>query len=131
MNINRFVGITHRFNGRSFDGADCIGLCHLFYREHGYSQVWNDGKPITENWRDDKLRLLMFLRRNFTPTDDVDSLTYGDVILFNIDGDLHLGIYLEYGKVLAMQVPVCEGESQSTIYPKTFWLPAFVKGFKR
>ena len=131
MNIEKFIGIRHKFNGRSFDGADCIGLCHLFYTEHNYSQVWNDGKPITENWHNEKLRLLRFLRKNFTPTDNINDLQYGDIVLFDIDGDVHLGIYLRYGKILAMQVPVCEGVSESTIYSKLFWQPYFYKGFLR
>ena len=131
MKIDHLVGITHKFNGRDFDGVDCIGLCQLFYRLHGYRQTWDDGKVIPRDWQKYKYRLLLYLEHNFKPTDDPASLEYGDVILFDIDGDYHLGIMLEYNRILAMQVPCLEGKSQSTIYSKLFWFPAFVRGYKR
>ena len=130
-NINHLIGLRHKFNGRDRNGVDCIGLCQLFYREHGYRQSWGDGKPIPSDWQKYKYRLLLYLSKHFTPTDDPEALTYGDVLLFDVDGDYHLGIFLEYGKILAMQVPCLEGVSQSTVYPKMFWLPAFVKGYRR
>ena len=129
--INKFVGIKHKFNGRDFDGADCIGLCQLFYREHGYNQTWDDGKPIPADWQKYKYRLLLYLRKHFERTDDKNALAYGDILLFDVDGDYHLGIFLEYGRILAMQVPCLEGVSQSTVYPKNWWEPFFVVGFKR
>ena len=131
MKINKFVGIKHKFNGRDFEGADCIGLCQLFYREHGYKQTWDDGAPIPSDWQKYKYRLLLYLEKNFKATGDPSLLKYGDILLFDIDGDYHLGIYLEYGRILAMQVPCLEGVSQSTIYPKSIWLPLFVRGYKK
>ena len=131
ININSLIGIKHKFNGRDFDGVDCIGLCQLFYRLHDFHQSWDDGKPIPHDWQKFKYRLLLYLEHNFKPTDDPDALQYGDVLLFDIDGDYHLGIMLEYGRILAMQVPCLEGVSQSTIYPKSFWARAFVKGYRR
>lgn len=51
--INKFVGIPHYFGESSFDKCDCLGLCRLFYREHGYKEHIEDGKPIRgqEFWR--------------------------------------------------------------------------------
>ena len=69
--------------------------------------------------------------RHFKKTQAAGELEYGDVLLFNVDGDYHLGIYLEYGRILAMQVPCLEGVSQSTIYGRAWWTPFFVCGFKR
>ena len=131
MDINKFVGIKHKFNGRDFDGVDCIGLCQLFYKHHGYKQTWNDGKPIEQDWKKYKYRLLLYLSKYFKKVSTADELEFGDVLLFNVDGDQHLGICLEYGKILAMQVPCLEGVSQSTVYPKAWWTPFFVCGFKR
>lgn len=131
MNINKFVGLKHKFNGRDYDGVDCIGLCQIFYREHGYKQTWDDGEPIPPDWQKYKYRLLLYLRKHFAKAQTVGELEYGDVLLFNVDGDYHLGIYLEYGRILAMQVPCLEGVSQSTIYPRPWWEPFFVCGFKR
>lgn len=131
MDINHLVGLKHKFNGRDYNGVDCIGLCQLFYRQHGYKQTWDDGKIIPHDWQKYKFRLLLYLRKHFTKVDDPNALEYGDALLFDVDGDYHLGIYLEYGKILAMQVPCLEGVSQSTIYPKKWWQPFFVVGFKR
>ena len=131
MDIDKFVGIKHKFNGRDFDGTDCIGLCQLFYKHHKFKQSWDDGKPVPPDWQKYKYRLLLYLNKHFKKTNNVNSLEFGDVVLFNVDGDPHLGIWLEYGRILAMQVPCLEGVSQSTIYPKHFWLNAFVCGFKR
>lgn len=129
MNIDRFIGIKHKFNGRDFDGADCIGLCQLFYRAFGYRQNWDDGKTIGADWRKQYDRLFRYLEKNFRSTKNPRELRFGDAVLFDVDGDYHLGLYLEYGKVLAMQVPCHEGVSQSTIYHKDDWEPAFVRGF--
>lgn len=129
---DKYIGIKHLFNGDNFDGADCIGLCRLFYKEHGWKQDFKDGNPVTREWQtNDPGRLFRYLKRNFVETEKPEELTYGDIVLFKINGDYHLGIYLEYGKVLAMEVPYAEGKTMSTIYRSHFWRPFFVRGFKR
>lgn len=131
-NIDKYIGIVHRFNGDTFDGCDCIGLCRLFYREHGWSPKFDDGKPVTHDWeKKDSLRLVRYLQKNFTMTRDVGELQFGDILLFDIAGDSHLGIYLQYGDILAMQVPVDEGKTTSTIYHRHYWKPGFKAGFRR
>lgn len=131
-NVDRYIGIPHKFNGRSFDGCDCIGLCALFYGEHGWAQNFSDGNEITQDWeKRDPMRLARYLEKNFTRVKTVDELCFGDVLLFNVCGDSHLGIYLEYGGILAMQVPVEEGKTTSTIYHKDVWYNGFKAGFKR
>ncbi len=131
-NINNYIGIPHRFNGDAYDGCDCIGLARLFYLQHGWSQDFTDGQEVTEDWQEkDKGRLFRYLKHDFTETKDTNTLVYGDVVLFVINGDYHMGIYLEYGRVLAMQAPVVEGLTTSTIYHESFWKPFFVRGYKR
>ena len=132
--IGKFIGIKHGFAGNDFDKCDCFGLVQLFYKEHGWPQTFNDGKPYPSEdeyaqpkfWR----RLYEYLLRHF---DEVDykSLSYGDVVVFKINGCIHLGIYLEYGKVLAMEVPTIEGKSTSTIYHRHIWTQCFEHGFRR
>ena len=133
--FNKFIGIKHYFGESSFDGCDCIGLCRLFYKEHGWPQTFTDDEPepvTKENYAEPRMwaRLYRYLLKNFTRV-DYDDLDYGDVVVMNFDGDEHLGIYLEYGKVLGMQVPTVYGVSQSTIYPREWWTPAFKYGFRR
>jgi cell wall-associated NlpC family hydrolase len=131
-NINKYIGIKHKFNGDTFDGADCIGLCRLFYREHGWPETFTDGRIIEHDWESkEPLRLLLYLRKYFDENKDISKLRFGDIVLFNIGGDSHLGIYLEYGKVLAMQAPVQEGKTTSTIYPRSLWQHSFKAGFRR
>lgn len=51
--LDRFVGIPYKFLGIDYDGVDCIGLCQLFYFEHGICLEWRDylsiftGKAMT------------------------------------------------------------------------------------
>lgn len=131
-NINKYIGIKHKFNGDTFDGADCIGLCRLFYREHGWPETFTDGRIIEHDWESkEPLRLLLYLRKYFDENKDISRLRFGDIVLFNIGGDSHLGIYLEYGKVLAMQAPVQEGKTISTLYPRSLWQHSFKAGFRR
>lgn len=50
----KFIGIPYVLNGRSFKGADCIGLVLLWFEDEGYriGEV-GDGKPIAEGWSDE------------------------------------------------------------------------------
>lgn len=122
MNTDKFIGIPHYFGESSFDGCDCIGLVRLFYREHGWSQDFDDGLPVDRDtymtasvWR----RLFRYLHKNFTEVDDVD---YGDVVLFRINDCEHLGVIVDkYGRLLSMTVPEQEGVTTSTIYHRSMW----------
>ena len=131
--INKYVGIPHYFNQDSFDGCDCIGLCRLFYKEHGWKQDFKDGKPITKDWQktDGAIRLFRYFKQNFKETKNLNELSFGDIRLFDVAGDYHFGISLEYGKVLGLEVPVRYGKSISTVYHKKLWINGFVSGFKR
>lgn len=132
INTDKFIGIPHVFNGDTYEACDCIGLARLFYAEHNWTQDFKDGQEITKDWQSkDRGRLFRYLKRNFVETRDAHSLTYGDIAVYNIDGDYHIGIYLEYGKVLAMQVPCKEHYTTSTIYREQYWKPYFVRGYRR
>lgn len=132
--IGKFIGITHGYGGADFDKCDCFGLVQLFYKEHGWPQTFDDGQPYPKEdeyakpkyWR----RLYEYLLQNFTQV-DYKALSFGDVVVFEINGCIHLGIYLEYGKLLAMEVPTVEGESTSTIYHRNMWTQCFKYGFRR
>lgn len=130
-NIDKYIGIPYKFNGRTREsGCDCLGLCYLFYKEHGWITL-DDGKPITKDWREkDPNRLARWFGKHFKVTRDPDELEFGDILLFDVFGDTHLAIYLEYGRVLALQLPTREW-SKSTIYHKDSWLHGFKAGFKR
>ena len=130
-NIDKYIGIPYKFNGRTREsGCDCLGLCYLFYKEHGWITL-DDGKPITKDWREkDPHRLARWFGKHFKVTRDPEQLEFGDILLFDVFGDTHLAIYLEYGRVLALQLPTRDW-SKSTIYHKDSWLHGFKAGFKR
>lgn len=35
QDLKKFVGLPYKFLGVDYHGVDCIGLCQLFYQEHG------------------------------------------------------------------------------------------------
>lgn len=133
-NIDKFIGIPFVFGTSSFKSCDCIGLCRLFYKEHGWSDTfWDNGEKITEDalacastWK----RLYRYCRKNMDKR-AYGELSFGDFVVFCIAGDLHTGIYLSYGNLLSMQVPTIEGKSFSTIYHRDWWKPFFKYGFHR
>lgn len=134
VDVNRFIGVPYVFGESSFNGCDCVGLCRLFYREHGWKDnFWDNGEPITEEnfalpptWH--RLYKYCLTHMNRVKYDD---LTYGDFVIFQIAGDLHTGVYLEYGRLLSMQIPTIEGKSISTIYHRDWWTPFYKCSFRR
>ncbi len=132
--IGRFIGIKHFYGESSFGKCDCLGLCRLFYREHGWKNALEDGLPDPPkdnfsnfaSWR----RLIKYCLTRMRKV-DYKNLRYGDFIIFRINGDLHMGVYLGYGKLLSMQVPTRYGETESTIYHREWWEPYYVCAFRR
>lgn len=132
MDINKFVGIPWKLNGDTFENSDCVGLCRLFYKEHGWSNDFRDSEPkeVSEFrsvhvWR----RLLTYCAKTMNRV-DYDNLEYGDFVIFKIAGDIHTGVYLGYGNLLCMQIPTVDG-STSTIYHREWWKPYFKYAFRK
>lgn len=131
-NLNKYIGIPHYYGQSTFDQCDCAGLAKLFYATEGFKEPLDDHRPIgtQESYKGTPLRMLRYLLANLDKIKDHESLQWGDIVVFRISGELHVGIYTRYGKVLSMQVPVVYGKSKSTIYPKQFWNPLFICGFR-
>lgn len=103
QNLERFIGLPFKFLGTDFTGVDCIGLCQLFLCEHGYNIEIRDGRPITKDWYlTEPFRLARWLFNNFDKIENIDSLQYGDIVLFEINGESHTGIYIGNYKVLTI-----------------------------
>lgn len=103
QDLCKYVGIPFKFLGTTFDGVDCIGLCQLFLNQHNYDIEFRDGREITKDWYEtEPLRLLIWLNRNFTKIKDMNNLQYGDIVLFEINGESHTGIYIDNMKVLTI-----------------------------
>ena len=133
-NIGKYIGIKHYYGESSFGKCDCLGLCRLYYREHGWKNALEDGKPNPPKEEFSSLaswsRLIRYCETRMDKV-EYSQLKEGDFILFRVKGDLHTGVYLGYGKLLSMQIPTVYGESESTIYHREWWKPFFVCAFRR
>lgn len=103
QDLHKFIGIPYKFLGTDFDGCDCIGLCQLFMRSHGIDITWRDGRPIRKDWYlTEPFRLARWLCTYFNKVPSIDALQYGDIVLFEINGESHTGIYVGNAKVLTI-----------------------------
>lgn len=103
QDLSKFVGLPYKFLGTDYDGVDCIGLCQLFYKEHGINFEWRDGRPIQKDWfLTEPYRLARFMNKYFNRVKDVDSMEYGDIVLYEINGEGHTGVYVGEHKVLTI-----------------------------
>lgn len=98
-NYSKYIGIPFVFNGDTFDGADCAGLVSLFYKEHGINIDYP--KPKHKNWYEiDKFYMQRYLMENFIMSRDINDIKPFDILYYLINGEGHLGVALEYGRVL-------------------------------
>lgn len=130
--IVKYLGFKYGFD-KSKNQYHCIDVCRMWYTDHGYEHCFDDGMKDPVSMEDfherHQLRVLKYLLRHFTRVSSIQDLQHGDVVVFNIDGDLHTGIYLSTGQMLAMQVPCIVDVSTSAVFPKQMWQPVFYCGF--
>lgn len=133
--LTPYLGQTFGYNEGQ---CDCLTLCKKYYKAHGYKEDFTDGDEgyptsLIEFERIPSYgnRLTRYLIRHFKPTRKIEELEIGDIVLFEINGDMHTGIFVANEQVLCMQVPCEEGVSTSCVYKKRFWSPYFKYGFKR
>lgn len=135
LDTEAYIGIPHVFLGDTHEGCDCFGLARLYYREHKWSQDFTDngGEVTKENYNTSSVwrRILRYLKENFDEVKSINELKEGATVLFLIDGDYHIGIYVGDDYMLAMEVPVRYGKSRSMLYHKRYWKLAFKRGFNR
>ena len=134
--LNDYIGIPYEFAGHTKDGADCIGLVRLFYRDNKWKPEIYDGSFEHDWYKREPLRMVKWFMRNMRKVRDVHELTYGDVVYFHLNGEGHCGIYLEYGKVLMTfpngeQWDTSEYPSSSFVSHRDFWGHGFKIGFRR
>lgn len=48
--VTKYLGIPYKHGGRNLDGVDCLGLIHLFLKEHGVEIPPDDGFAIHQHW---------------------------------------------------------------------------------
>lgn len=112
--LEKYIGIPHVFNGRSFKGVDCIGLIWLFLKEEMCVTVpdqicFEAGIESTEEWRkrpdiktlykENIVRGAMEL--NALGIYDINEIKQGDVLIFGHEEDFYyIGIYVGEGQFL-------------------------------
>lgn len=132
--ITKYLGLKYGFD-KTKGQYHCADICRMWYKDHGYTHCFDDGKkdPVSceDFHKNHQMRLLRYLLKYFNKVRDANDLQHGDVVVFNVDGDLHTGIYLQNGQILAMQVPCITNESLSAVFKRSYWQPLFYCGFRQ
>nr|DAD73598.1 MAG TPA: lipoprotein-like protein [Myoviridae sp. ctwmI4] len=132
--ITKYLGLKYGFD-KSQGQYHCVDVCRMWYKDHGYKHCFDDGKtdPISceDFHKHHQTRLLRYLLKYFHKIRNADDLQHGDIVLFNVDGDLHTGVYLQNGQILAMQVPCVTNESLSAVFKRSYWQSLFFCGFRQ
>lgn len=132
--ITKYLGLKYGFD-KSQGQYHCVDVCRMWYKDHGYTHCFDDGKtdPISceDFHKNHQTRLLRYLLRYFSKIKNADDLQQGDIVLFNVDGDLHTGVYLQNGQILEMQVPCIPNQSLSAVFKRSYWQPLFFCGFRQ
>jgi NlpC/P60 family. len=96
-----------------------------------------DGEFTKDWYKVEPFRLIRYLAKHLDSTRDASELSFGDVCYFCINGEGHVGIYLEYGKILSTFPPDCQQwdgsilPDRSMVLHKSMWFKGFSAGFKR
>lgn len=100
----KWVGIPFKWQGRDFDGMDCVGLVYKFLQEHGVNPLVpdNDGREYGDDWHKENQRFIEALNKTGKKIPpDIGRLRPYDVVCFQYRGKIsHIGVYLGYGKFL-------------------------------
>ena len=133
MQYEEYIGLPYKFNGSDENGVDCLGLVRMFYRKHGWIDI-DDGLPIDKDtWmKQAPRRIMRFFGKHFDKAREPKDMRPSAVCIMLINGEIHFGIYLGYGRMLQTQLTT-EGyeDSYTTIYRRDFWEPWFKIAFNR
>lgn len=94
--LNKLVGIPWLEDGRDYSGTDCTGLMELYCRNVG---IKAEAPKISEHRHRSPEEVLHDLD-NKNEIVEAEDLQPGDVMIFNIKGELHVALYIGYRKML-------------------------------
>jgi len=94
--ITDLVGIPWKEDGRDCNGTDCLGLMELYCRARG---IEARAPKIEEasGWSKE------FISREIIEKNEVIAAGHikaGDMLIFNVDGEMHIALYLGYLRML-------------------------------
>ena len=94
--LNKLVGIKWLQDGRSHEGTDCVGLMELYFKASGIEALAPKISDFTPEKQEEILKKIVEVN-TIVP---LEGLQAEDVIVFKIDEELHVGLYLGYGRML-------------------------------
>ena len=94
--LNQLVGIQWIQDGRDHDGTDCVGLMELYFKEKGVEVTAPKINDLTPEKQEDFIRGIT----EANVIVGLSDLMPEDVLVFKIDEELHVGLYLGYGRML-------------------------------
>lgn len=94
--LNKLVGIKWLLDGRSREGTDCVGLMELYFKDRGIDAVAPKVGDFTTENQEEILKKITELN-TIVPAAE---LKPEDVMVFKIGEELHVGLYLGYGRML-------------------------------
>jgi len=94
--LNKLVGIKWLQDGRSHEGTDCVGLMELYFREKGVEACAPKISDFTPDNQDEIIQQITKVNTIVS----IPELQAEDVLVFKIGEELHVGLYLGYGRML-------------------------------
>jgi len=94
--LNKLVGIKWLEDGRDFNGTDCVGLMQLYFNAKGVNGIAPKISEVDQNKQDEIIKKVIETNTIVSK----DDLQAEDVLVFKINDDLHVGLYLGYGRML-------------------------------
>ena len=101
IDINKYIEIPFKPQGRDFSGCDCYGLIYLFYKTE-----YNKELPLLTNSYDNphehkRIQDLITLEMPILNVVEIENPYEGCVVLFKFVGyTCHMGIYIGKNKIL-------------------------------
>lgn len=97
--VEQFVGIPWKEDGRDMSGMDCAGLMEGYYKAKGIKVEAPQAKAI--NASEEKIKEFMqkVVAENEVVGPD-DRLEPEDLLIFKINDELHVGLYIGYEQML-------------------------------
>lgn len=91
----KFLGVPYKFGGRAFDGADCVGLLILWFKEQGIHYQYRDKDgPIHADWFRNNPRRLVEAVTQYGNLIRFSDLQKNDVLMITNNGDESIPICL-------------------------------------
>lgn len=94
--LNKLVGIKWLEDGRDAGGTDCVGLMQLYFNAKGVKGIAPKISEVEQSKQDEILKKVIETNTIVSK----DELQAEDVLVFKINDELHVGLYLGYGRML-------------------------------